>query len=244
MLSINSNIQYKSNVYIVSSSYSPYDDSSFIHQVYDAKKLNEIIKKSRFGDVLLTKVQRYILEKDVVCIYAKKFLKSETAQYFILTRHNEEKCKCQIVDCPLFEQCRPNEKIKAQTEQERFNNLSIAEKIDNTHYYPIMLNFDRVIERCSDNAFDVISDIDMTQYQYNDNVTFSYVGDGNGANWDNWVGGSEERYFSSEKKTKNILVVDLTSDIHASNNPMLEYQKRHLNLDNEFFKKIQKGTPT
>ena len=49
MLSINSNIQYKSNVYIVSSSYSPYDDSSFIHQVYDAKKLNEIIKKSRFS---------------------------------------------------------------------------------------------------------------------------------------------------------------------------------------------------
>lgn len=98
----------------------------------------------------------YILEKDVVCIYAKKFLKSETAQYFVLTKHNEEKCKCQIVDCPLFEQCRPNEKIKAKTEQERFNNLSIAEKIDNTHYYPIMLNFDRVIERCSDNAFDII----------------------------------------------------------------------------------------
>lgn len=238
MKNYKSNIEFRSNLYLVSEN--PYNDFEFIQNVFDPIKLEKIRKSTVLQ--LFPKEQEMIIQQNAVCIYYKKYANNEKSQYYVLKKVNnklKDICRCRVVQCPyLFTVCRPNQEEDVANEIKAFSHCIKAPVINTEKYYPIMLNFNRVREKYGSLAYDIIANTDMKKYieQKNEKVTFSYTGKGNGADWDNWVGGIDENNFTTDS---NQLVPTVKLELKQTKrkNPMLELQRKNLkNINNPFFK--------
>lgn len=243
MDNFNCNINFKSNLFLVSPDMSnpdmPYNDIEFLSQIYDPIKIEQIQKYHS-----LTEKQNYILEKAAVCVYAKRISKNEKAQYFVFQRKGSQivdVCKCRLKECPLINKCRPNENEDIDREEQIFSKLKPAVHVDQSKYYPVLDSFNRVIERHNDAAFSLLANTDLQRYidEKYKKITFAYNGLGNGGSWDNWDGGDLNNYFDAYKTKQQMPIVEIKTNTEVVPNPLLEYQKSHpKNLNNPFFKNI------
>ena len=149
---MNTNITFFSNLYtVLKPTLSDYKlDFEAVEHIYDPRKL-EAIKK--FTNRRLTNLQESYLANASICIEHKKKSENLKQQCFIVkkdynTNNAEYKtkfvCKCIITECPFFNNCRPNERKKAQKEKENFNRLKVIKKIDTSFYYPIIKGVKRI----------------------------------------------------------------------------------------------------
>lgn len=175
------NISFKSNVFLFFDSDKPYNDWLFIEQIVDPKKLIEIEKSSYIPNAISVK-QKSIMNKFAVCCLSKEYTTNEHSQYFILKRNgNEEVCKCPFIQCSKIRECRPYDSIeKIVQEKVSFDNLSKSKGLsDTTTYYPIVMNFYRLLERYDYFAYEILSNTDLRQYRNNSSDKINFVDQGN-----------------------------------------------------------------
>lgn len=242
-----SNIKFSSNVYIVcGSSMKPYNNIDFIEQVFDYNKLKQIEKDSKFQTPNpFNQQQEYIISQSKICYYAKNFLDNKSSQYWILKKCDnglKGVCKCQILQCEKILECRPEGIDSVKKEIEEFAKIKKADKNDMSSTYPVMLGFNRVIERYTEQkAYKLLANVDMERYikKSYKKVTF-LQGHENTSTWDNGANGAGtmcEKFLPAFPNVKE-KYVEISEKQEKVENPMLKFQRtNNKNADNPFFKK-------
>ena len=227
MSTIPSNLQLKSNLYpLQQNNIRPYEDDKFVQQIMDAEKINKIYKFLPNPEIL-TQKQKIIREKSAICCYAKEYLNKATSQYFVFSESGKDLCRCQIKQCELFGKCRPNQENMVDEEIREFLKLKDAHKSDMVECYPIQYNFDRMIERYSEYmAFELLSNLDLKKYMTPKQESINFSSGSPNAHWDNWDGGSLDRYYNANFK-RNESYVDMRDVTECPENPMFKYQREH-----------------
>ncbi len=175
------NISFKSNIFLFFNSDKPYNDWLFIEQIVDPVKLYEIEKNSYIPNAISAK-QKSIMNKFAVCYLSKEYTANEHSQYFILKGNdNEEICKCPFIQCSKIRECRPyDSKEKIVQEKASFDNLNKSKGLSDTiTYYPIVMNFYRLLERYDYFAYEILSNTDLRRYRNNSSDKINFVDQGN-----------------------------------------------------------------
>ena len=248
------NITFKSNLYNLLEHRSeddirPYDDASFVSNVFDPEKLKKIKDRTVIRQFKLA--QEYCISASAICTKAKPYISKETPQQYWVFRPNmdssenkiwKDTCKCPFVQCSDFELCRPKQKEKALIEIKARKNFKRTDQTKIVSGYPIIQNLNRIFEHYNTNAYALIDNVDLQRRirEIESRITIlSY--DGN-FHYDNSDTGSYNRNFNANLKSKYVEAIPLQQKkLEKRVNPMLEIQRKsNKNKDNEFFKQFQK----
>lgn len=237
---LETNIQFKSNLFIVlSEDHSPYNDIEFIREIFDPQKLGEIQYFSKFPNVL-TEMQKEIIKEFGICLKARKLSGNENYQCFVFTSRGavKGKCKCKLLQCEdLLTKCRKGENRNTiEKEIEQFGLLKQIGCRNTKNFYPIITNFDRVLERHKSYAYELLSNTDLEKYKQNNSKQISFAYTGGCENWDNWAGGDPNNYFSADRGKEKIQQISIDANTEAEENPLFKFQRENnKNRDNPFF---------